>query len=232
MEMLLNVMPKADQKMWKGVTLGCVQLGKQAHGIRYLCGDVKSPSRTRPLGHPHIQCEIRNEVTFFKHLRGFRKITDLELVLITPCSHFQCSKSCGNGIRTRTVVCNGVKCDAKSKPTSRVVCNLGPCLEWKVGEWQQVRVTFVDATSIIPFFFFALSLIFELWLNFVTRRCAFYFFKQCSVSCGRGWKRRKVECTAKNNRCDYRSKPDVYTMCDMGKCPTWRIGRWSEVSET
>ena len=60
----------------------------------------------------------------------------------------------------------------------------------------------------------------------------FLFFKQCSVSCGRGWKRRKVECTAKNNRCDYRSKPDIYTMCDMGKCPTWRIGRWSEVSET
>lgn len=176
MEMLLNVMPKADQKMWKGVTLGCVQLGKQAHGIRYLCGDVKSPSRTRPVGHPHIQCEIRNEVTFFKHLRGFRKITDLELVLITPCSHFQCSKSCGNGIRTRTVVCNGVKCDAKSKPTSRVVCNLGPCLEWKVGEWQQVRVTFVDATSIIPFFFFCLILNLRTMTKLCNSSLCFLFF--------------------------------------------------------
>ena len=130
------------------------------------------------------------------------------------------------------MVCSGVKCDAKSKPTSRVVCNLGSCLEWKVGEWQQVRVTFVDATSIIPFFFFCLTLNIRTKTKLCNSSLCFLFFEQCSVSCGRGWKRRKVECTAKNNRCDYRSKPDVYTMCDMGKCPTWRIGRWSEVGET
>ena len=152
---------------------------------------------------------------FFKHLRGFRKITDLELVLITPCSHFQCSKSCGNGIRTRTVVCSGVKCDAKSKPTSRVVCNLGSCLEWKVGEWQQVRVTFVDATSIIPFFFFALPLIFELRLNFVTRRCAFYFLNSVQSH---------VEEAGKDERWNVRQKiTDVTTEANptYTPCVTW-----------
>ena len=40
-----------------------------------------------------------------------------------------------------------------------------------------------------------------------------------------------MECTTRRLRCDYRTKPDVYDMCNMGKCPVWKAGRWGEVSE-
>ena len=56
-----------------------------------------------------------------------------------------------------------------------------------------------------------------------------YIF-QCSVTCGKGWRKRSVQCVGRKFRCDYRNQPDVYTMCDMGSCPVWRAGRWSEVT--
>ena len=41
---------------------------------------------------------------------------------------------------TRPVNCHGLnaQCDVKTKPVTRAHCNLGPCAEWKVGDWQQV----------------------------------------------------------------------------------------------
>ena len=53
---------------------------------------------------------------------------------------------------------------------------------------------------------------------------------QCSVTCGKGWRKRSVQCVGEKFRCDYRNRPDLYTMCDMGLCPVWRAGRWSEVT--
>ena len=38
-----------------------------------------------------------------------------------------------------------------------------------------------------------------------------------------------MQCVGGKFRCDYRNQPDVYTMCDMGSCPVWRVGQWSEV---
>ena len=55
----------------------------------------------------------------------------------------QCSVSCGNGKRERTVECNGGrgKCDSDTKPQATTSCNLDPCPEWKVGNWSQVKFT-------------------------------------------------------------------------------------------
>ena len=50
--------------------------------------------------------------------------------------------SCGNGKRERTVKCSGGRgrCDSRSEPQATTSCNLGPCPEWKVGEWSQVKI--------------------------------------------------------------------------------------------
>lgn len=60
--------------------------------------------------------------------------------VLTLLSDFQCSKTCGNGIKTRSVDCYGhnSQCDVQTRPSSRTVCNLGPCAQWKAGDWQQV----------------------------------------------------------------------------------------------
>ena len=54
----------------------------------------------------------------------------------------QCSESCGNGVRSRSVECSGNrgKCDVQTKPTSTDSCNLGSCPVWKVGNWGRVRI--------------------------------------------------------------------------------------------
>lgn len=53
----------------------------------------------------------------------------------------QCSVSCGNGKKERTVECSGGrgKCDSRNKPQPTTSCNAGRCPEWKVGDWSQVK---------------------------------------------------------------------------------------------
>lgn len=70
---------------------------------------------------------------------------------LSHLSSFQCSKTCGNGLKTRPVNCHGLnsQCDVKIKPATRAPCNLGPCAEWTVGDWQQVLL-FAECQS--PFF--------------------------------------------------------------------------------
>lgn len=61
-------------------------------------------------------------------------------------SYFQCSKSCGDGKKTRSVDCFGglnAQCDSDNKPSTVADCNYGPCPEWKVGEWQEVATSTV-----------------------------------------------------------------------------------------
>lgn len=52
---------------------------------------------------------------------------------------------------------------------------------------------------------------------------------QCSVSCGNGKKQREVECSGGRGLCDSRSKPQAATNCNLGSCPEWKIGDWSQV---
>ena len=52
---------------------------------------------------------------------------------------------------------------------------------------------------------------------------------QCSVSCGNGKRERTVKCSGGRGRCDSRSEPPVTTSCNLGSCPEWKVGDWSQV---
>ncbi|KAF5279337.1 hypothetical protein FQR65_LT15410 [Abscondita terminalis] len=54
----------------------------------------------------------------------------------------KCTKSCGNGTKSRMVVCrnkfgveNVLKCDQKEVPINVVACNVHPCPMWNFGAW-------------------------------------------------------------------------------------------------
>lgn len=59
---------------------------------------------------------------------------------------------------------------------------------------------------------------------------------QCSASCGRGFKSRKVVCASGSGRpvpeenCQHLSpKPRRQKRCKGGRCPKWKTGNWGEV---
>lgn len=62
------------------------------------------------------------------------------------------------------------------------------------------------------------------------------FIFQCSVSCGRGHKQRNVYCMAKDGShlesdyCKHLAKPNGHRKCRGGRCPRWKAGAWSQVS--
>ena len=64
------------------------------------------------------------------------------------------------------------------------------------------------------------------------------FIFQCSVSCGRGHKQRNVYCMAKDGShlesdyCKHLAKPNGHRKCRGGRCPKWKAGAWSQVSNT
>ena len=60
----------------------------------------------------------------------------------------QCNATCGEGVRSREVVCSGALggpvqnslCAASSQPTPLQACSADPCQYiWRMGEWAQVR---------------------------------------------------------------------------------------------
>lgn len=63
------------------------------------------------------------------------------------------------------------------------------------------------------------------------------FILQCSVSCGRGHKQRNVYCMAKDGShlesdyCKHLAKPHGHRRCRGGRCPRWKAGAWSQVSD-
>lgn len=74
----------------------------------------------------------------------------------------QCSAECGDGIRTRSVVCmtNHVSslplegC-GNNRPSETTPCNNGPCagkVEWFAGSWSQVSFTFNTSLCVLQAF--------------------------------------------------------------------------------
>lgn len=66
----------------------------------------------------------------------------------------QCSVTCGNGFRRRTVRCTGdvSKCDYRSRPKSVERCNPGLCPTWIAGEWDKVDsiLPVTDSKLVLP----------------------------------------------------------------------------------
>ncbi|XP_041417723.1 A disintegrin and metalloproteinase with thrombospondin motifs 9 isoform X2 [Xenopus laevis] len=120
----------------------------------------------------------------------------------------ECSKKCGDGTRTRQVVCqrsnldifNDLSCDILDKPPDREQCNVQSCpreVGWNSGPWNV-----------------------------------------CSVSCGRGVKTRSVYCATKEGltvdpeTCRHLAKPNMQKKCRGGRCPKWKAGEWGKCSVT
>ena len=65
--------------------------------------------------------------------------------LNVPCLIFQCSHTCGTGIRHRKIDCYQGKtkvsekeCDRNSRPSNMEVCNQGACPIWHTSGWERV----------------------------------------------------------------------------------------------
>ena len=65
----------------------------------------------------------------------------------------QCSVSCGNGEKRRTVTCSGGEgnCNARNKPLAITSCNLGACPVWRFDAWS--RVTYFAFTRCESYFY-------------------------------------------------------------------------------
>ncbi len=57
---------------------------------------------------------------------------------------------------------------------------------------------------------------------------------QCSTSCGKGWRSRKIECQFSTGKpsslCDLEKRPDYYEECEANDCPKWDTAEWSPCS--
>ncbi|XP_059469110.1 A disintegrin and metalloproteinase with thrombospondin motifs 9-like isoform X2 [Neocloeon triangulifer] len=165
------------------------------------------------------------------------------------------NKDCGVGTRRRQVRCLHGVCDGDAPP------DIEPCVipcrnaRWNFGEWGEcsrpcgtghkyrlVRCQSVDGQFLneeeCP--------VGERPTNKQecnTHRCNGYRWKvgaweQCSLRCGRGVKRRTVQCVSSGKgavedfHCSGRKPPDT-RFCFKYQCPySWQIGDWSECSST
>nr|XP_058944082.1 A disintegrin and metalloproteinase with thrombospondin motifs 9-like isoform X2 [Pocillopora verrucosa] len=121
----------------------------------------------------------------------------------------ECSKTCGEGIRTRYIRCHhqleykgNMFCDEERRPTEKQPCNKGACLptlyRWQISGWSR-----------------------------------------CSTSCGYGKKYRNTWCVdlagrqVSSERCSAAEKPETVSYCFETNCPPeWKAGDWSECSQT
>lgn len=75
--------------------------------------------------------------------------------MVVSCFFFlpiQCSATCGQGIKSRSVSCSSTdeaECKSNEKPPHQTICDAGPCAmalsssaagSWILSDWSQVRV--------------------------------------------------------------------------------------------
>ena len=72
---------------------------------------------------------------------------------------FQCSVSCGEGIRQRSVSCRLASgqlspgCNEENKPAFREACNIRPCPTWITGDWGKVMCHLIALEYLLSMFF-------------------------------------------------------------------------------
>ena len=77
-------------------------------------------------------------------------------ILHTVVLSFQCSATCGHGVRVRDVACkrgaNTVskrQCSRQSQPKKKARCNLPACPVWYTGFWGQVSSHYIVSLIVL-----------------------------------------------------------------------------------
>ncbi|ETE70213.1 A disintegrin and metalloproteinase with thrombospondin motifs 9, partial [Ophiophagus hannah] len=177
----------------------------------------------------------------------------------------ECTKSCGGGTRTRLVVCqhsNGerftdLSCEILDKPPDREQCNMQDCpreAAWNAGPWSSCSVSCGRGQKYREVYCMSKdgkllenSLCTQLAKPNVLRKCRggrcpkwkTGDWGQCSKTCGKGSRYRKLICVDQNMQevdslhCDPSKKPSDVEICTLPPCEyIWITGDWSECSVT
>ncbi|XP_066245264.1 thrombospondin type-1 domain-containing protein 4 isoform X1 [Euwallacea similis] len=162
-------------------------------------------------GKPSLQTRACQE----RECDAFRGLSDNELPQTvtgkeewTVGAWSQCSVTCGNGHRTRSVVCPSGQCHAENRPAHVEHCHQGLCLDSSPSQTRSTQQE--DSLSA--------------WL--VTD------WSHCSVQCGIGNQSRFALC--EHDHCSPDSKPETSRSCSSEKhCDgQWFAGPWGECSDS
>ncbi|KAM6470860.1 A disintegrin and metalloproteinase with thrombospondin motifs 9 isoform 3-T3 [Liasis olivaceus] len=173
-----------------------------------------------------------------------------------------CSVSCGRGQKYRDVYCmskdgkvlENSLCTQLAKPNVLRKCRGGRCPKWKAGDWGQCSVSCGKGIQ-------RRSVFCQFTTSKTTREtecsqssrpaseqecqmaeCSFYYWKtedwqECSKTCGKGSRYRKVICLDQNMQevdsphCDPSKRPSDAEICTLPPCEyIWITGDWSECS--
>ncbi|KAM7295476.1 putative thrombospondin-like protein [Ixodes scapularis] len=169
-----------------------------------------------------------------------------------------CSKSCGGGVQRRQVVCvdnldsKSHACNPQLRPPETQHCNTDECPVWAMGEWTQcdqecggghqtrqvacqgrMGLPLMDAHCPQPrpesrrscnSHSCASPLLSHRWHS--------GSWSPCSVTCGTGVMKRKIECLdSSHNAAPYikceGDPPEHAKTCTMEECPKWQLSPWS-----
>lgn len=137
-----HVMRPVNQRQQQNATSVRALCGKQGNGVRWV-HSVKS--RTKTEDHNRRATLVLFYIyTIFQN----NEFTESIFMKSAACLGFrlyflQCSVTCGDGLKSRTVQCSNTssRCDPKTMPTTMESCNTGPCPQWNVGSWSQVQAS-------------------------------------------------------------------------------------------
>ncbi|UYV65718.1 ADAMTS9 [Cordylochernes scorpioides] len=178
-----------------------------------------------------VSCQLEGRAISVSHCRGLAALPDKEICHRLACVTWKpspwgpCSVSCGQGLRHRTLACQGPdgapvkaeECSAIKKPPTRESCREARCPHlFPLVEGPPPYVALPSAPG---------------WDTGA--------WSPCSATCGRGVRRRRVVCINLHDgapliesACDSAQQPEFLEICEEAPCGTWRIGPWSACSVT
>ena len=158
----------------------------------------------------------------------------------------KCSKTCGGGIRSRTVSCENKhvgECLQLYKPDKTKKCGKAPCPKWSVGQWSKCSKSCGGGfrSRTVSCMNSHVGKCSENYKPDKIRRCGdlpcpqwkIGQWRKCSKTCGEGMQLRSVYC--QNNhvgKCSEISKPAEMRKCSEAPCPHWFVGPWGTCSKT